>query len=209
MRIYTRRPLAERFWEKVAKAGPDECWLWMAAKSGLGKLKYGFINEGPPLGRQVKAHRVSWVLHFGEIPEGMCVCHKCDVPLCVNPAHLFLGTHDDNMRDAKIKKRTALGKRNGAHTHPDKRACGERSGSRLHPENVVKGKRHHFHNRPETRANNIGERNASAVLSEEKVLELRARHAAGKISFKALANIYGISPSMAHLIVRRKNWKHI
>ncbi len=95
--IYKRKTLAERFWPKVQK-GP-ECWLWSGCRGGslhrYGKIQYD--------GKDVLTHRISWLLHFGPIPDGLCVLHKCDVTLCVNPLHLFLGTNNDNIKD-KIKK---------------------------------------------------------------------------------------------------------
>lgn len=90
-----------RFWSAVQKAGPDDCWLWTRKAAG-GKIKYGRIFYN---GRQEQANRVSWMMHFGTIPDGLDVCHTCDNPLCVNPAHLFLGTHTDNMRDKMRKGR--------------------------------------------------------------------------------------------------------
>jgi predicted XRE-type DNA-binding protein len=103
------RPIAARFAEKyrVDDAG---CWIWVG-KSDRTKMNYGKIHEGPGSRRWLKAHRVSYELHCGEIPEGMQVMHKCDRPLCVNPAHLSLGTHADNMKDMAAKRR---GKSGGA-----------------------------------------------------------------------------------------------
>lgn len=77
------------------------CWLWTAGVRG-NSHKYGSVWFR---GRNWSAHRVSWVLHFGEIPNGMLVLHKCDVPLCVNPAHLFTGTNQDNTQDCIRKGR--------------------------------------------------------------------------------------------------------
>ncbi len=86
-----------RFWDKVDKSG--DCWEWIASKDEHG---YGFFGFD---GRVCKAHRVAFILEIDDIPDGMCVCHSCDNPSCVNPDHLFLGTHTDNMRDMLNKGR--------------------------------------------------------------------------------------------------------
>ena len=92
------RTLAERFWKKV-KTG-DGCWIWRGCRVRNG---YGRILLGE--GRVFYAHRASWTLHFGEVPAGLFVCHCCDNRSCVRPDHLFLGTHEDNMRDMVAKDR--------------------------------------------------------------------------------------------------------
>jgi len=107
-------PEAERFWAKVDKRGPDECWPWTGARSHRG---YGIFGSN---GRNRNAQRTAWELTRGPIPpgegaHGTCVCHACDNRACCNPSHLFLGSHRDNMLDASRKGRVAKarGTRNG------------------------------------------------------------------------------------------------
>lgn len=93
--------MIERFWEKVdVPPSDDVCWNWLAGKNKQG---YGEFTSSLRNGKHTRAHQVSWIIHFGDIPEGMHVLHTCDNPSCVNPKHLFLGSHTDNMRDM-IKK---------------------------------------------------------------------------------------------------------
>ena len=101
-----------RFWSKVHRTdNPADCWEWHACKDILG---YGYLRW---LGKTCKAHRISWVMAFGPIPEGMCVLHRCDNPSCTNPAHLFLGTQIDNCRDRHAKGRTSHISRNAGESH--------------------------------------------------------------------------------------------
>lgn len=98
-----RIPISDRFWPKVRKGSQDDCWLW---QGGTTKRGYGVIGGDGKGPRQLMASRVAWELTHGPIIDGLFVCHDCpdgDNPLCVNPAHLFLGTQQDNMDD-KVKK---------------------------------------------------------------------------------------------------------
>jgi len=99
-------PILEKFWNRVELVPFTTCWLW---NGPVDKDGYGVISIGMQYltykARPCRAHRVSWELHFGEIPKGAQVLHSCDVPSCVNPSHLRLGTHADNMRDKTIRKR--------------------------------------------------------------------------------------------------------
>jgi hypothetical protein len=95
--------LADRFWDKVARPDNEEpCWLWIGSKDKFG---YGYITSGGRHGKNLGAHRVAYELAFGMIPANMCVLHACDVPACVNPNHLFLGSRIDNNLDRDAKGR--------------------------------------------------------------------------------------------------------
>ena len=112
-----RASLHDRFYDKFIPEPNSGCWLWIG---GIKEYGYGIIGLGRREEGTDKAHRVSWRIHHGEIPEGMNVLHKCDVPACVNPNHLFLGSLSDNMRDCVNK---------GRNFTPDNR--GEKSSSAI------------------------------------------------------------------------------
>jgi hypothetical protein len=95
------RPILDRFLEKISMNGG--CWIWMGSKCNRG---YGGIAMKKKNGWSPKrTHRLSWEIFYGNIPKGLCVCHKCDTPSCVSPYHLFLGTVKDNQQDMISKNR--------------------------------------------------------------------------------------------------------
>ena len=112
-----------RFWRKVDKS--KACWNWTGALT----KGYGYLSKDS---KKYYAHRYSWIIHNGLIPENLCVLHKCDNPLCVNPDHLFLGTTLDNVKDKIAKGRNRWG------------SCfGEKNGfSKLNNEKVLAIKQH-------------------------------------------------------------------
>ena len=99
-RTYTRRPIAERLWSRVETT--DNCWLWTGSRNARG---YGQLAQPGGAARPLLAHRVSWEIAHGPIPDGLFVLHACDNPPCVRPSHLFLGTNLDNSHDMLRKDR--------------------------------------------------------------------------------------------------------
>lgn len=117
--------LQEKFWAYVNKNSPNGCWEWI----GMKERGYGRFDIKR---KHFKAHRVSWELLKGSIPNGLCVLHGCDNPSCVNPEHLFLGTKGDNNRDRAKKGRSAK------HHRIDRRHRGEEgSGHKLSNQDVI------------------------------------------------------------------------
>lgn len=100
--------IEERFWNYVDRKNDDECWLWTGNKDKDG---YGSLRTTT---YQVRAHRVSYKIHYGEFQNDLVVRHRCNNPSCVNPAHLAIGTHQDNMDD-----KTAAGHNRANETHPN------------------------------------------------------------------------------------------
>jgi hypothetical protein len=118
------------FWKHVNKT--DTCWLWTGALPTNG---YACLHRE---GRTQTGSRYAWIKTFGPIAEGLCVCHKCDNPKCVNISHLFLGTMKDNAVDRGNKNREASGDRNGRRTKPERTARGVNAGkSKLTFEQVL------------------------------------------------------------------------
>lgn len=128
----------------------------------------------------MSAHRVSWIIHHGPIPDGMMVCHNCpggDNRACVNPSHLWLGTCKDNLADASKKGRMAFGFRNGKFTHPEKRLPGAKNGL--------------------------------AKLTDYMVRKIRKSYEKGGISLEQAGKPFGVKKSEVWNIVHRRTWIHI
>lgn len=127
--------IEDKFWGRVDKLGPNECWNWTGGKSGGYGVIGGVLNgkRYVPVGQNMLAHRVSWIIANGDIPEvdgsddahGTVVRHTCDNPLCVNPGHLVIGTQAQNIKDMWDRKRASVPTLIGA-DHPNARFKDER-----------------------------------------------------------------------------------
>lgn len=163
----------KRFWSFLDKApghGPmGNCWKWTGAP---GSQNYGNFQAQ---GRNYRPNRLSFFLHNG-IWSAMLICHSCDWRPCINPDHLWEGTHADNSRDASAKGR--LG-------------CGPRHWSALKPERYARGANHGRHTHPDRTAR--GEKAGMAILTAPQVLEIRSIYATGTTSYTKLAVRYGVS----------------
>lgn len=167
----------------VAESG---CWEWALTRELPPLLPYGRVYFGK---RYKFAHRVVWEIVNGDIPDGMCVCHKCDNPPCVNPDHLFLGTNIDNIADRTAKGRDARGQKNGQHTHPERTARGLRHGSHTHPERRPRGLSH-----------------GMAKLNYELAAAMRSDRAAGLL-IRQLMEKYAVSEPTVKSVIYYHAWE--
>lgn len=211
-----------RFWNSMDKTGgPDSCWLWAGAKfnTGYGKFRtYGKIHL---------AHRAAWIISQGSIPHdgsyhGSCVCHRCDVHACCNPAHLFLGTQGDNMRDRTAKGRVAHGedhymaKLTSAQVLEIRSlyAAGGVSHSRLARQFGLKDKyiasiiNGRIWKHLPVSARRMPTQTFSSKLTTTQVIEIRSVHKSG-VSYARLAKVFGVHKATIRRTVRHKLWKHV
>jgi len=173
----------DRFENAIMPLTECGCWIWMRARTTRG---YGSVKID---GMVLRAHRVSWQISNGPIPEGLHVLHQCDVTCCVNPDHLFLGNHSDNMQDKERKGRGnhATGLRNARYTKPESTCRGDRHWTRLTPDATK------------------GENNNRAILTTGDVELIRGSDLSGA----ELGRRFGITKTHANRIKRGAAWSHL
>jgi Mor family transcriptional regulator len=218
-------------WMNAAKQSDDDpCWYWIGGKGrgGYGQMKVD--------GKMKGTHRVSYECFRGDIPEGMCVLHACDVPACVNPAHLFVGTTQDNVDDkmAKGRLKPNPGDKNGNSkiTEDDVLKIREASAAGESYDSIAKRfpvdktnigyivRRKtwaHVHMNKDNaydrevqgrRCVHPGEKNGNSKITEADVLKIRAESAAGE-SNTSIAKRFSVSNQSVSNIVLRKSWTHV
>lgn len=179
----------KRFLSKFKKVG--KCWLWTGAPLRDGYGQFQITIDG--VRYKERAHRLSFYIHRGIVPEGLLICHECDTPLCVNPSHLILGDFAFNAwdRERKMRSRPQSGGQHWSRRCPEKVARGDRSGVKRHPESYR------------------GERHSQAKLTEEQVKLIRRLYDKFGVPRRFLAKKFGLSRGNIDSIVTRKLWKHI
>ena len=200
----------KQFWARVERQGPEDCWEWQGSRLPAG---YGTFGS---LGKTLYAHRVSWELHFGAVPQGLFVCHKCDNPPCCNPVHLFLGTQGDNLQDMKQKGRSQVGERHWNVKLSETQVLEIRnrySRGQITQDELAK----EFGVSQGTIWDIVGGNSWSHLpiqpyldkrvkLAARQVQEIRRRYFAGGILQRELAAEFNVHKSAICLIVRRKTW---
>jgi Mor family transcriptional regulator len=206
-------PIQERFWKYVEKT--EGCWLWKGAVDGV---TYGRIYDATRK-EKVLAHRVSWEIHHGSIPEGKNVLHRCDNPACVNPEHLFLGTHVDNAQDMVSKFRGHCVFKNkdtvveilDLHSHGHSgRSLAKIFGVSVDTiYRILHGSTYSHVAEVQTAACDAQDLSRRVFLSDEDVRFIRKARHCDAHSAVELAQIFGVTTMTIYNVINRRTHQHI
>ncbi|MDP9474992.1 MAG: HNH endonuclease [Actinomycetota bacterium] len=225
-----RERFAARFWDKVDVQSDTECWPWTGGY--VTPDGYGTVSAGA--GTCFRAHRVAFMLEHGEVDDALGVLHSCDNPPCCNPAHLWQGTHQGNMKDKIRKGRHLRGELDGRARLREagvlevckRLAVGEPCSS-IAPDfgvsattifDIWTGKSWGWltsdliANVPPPRPRGrgaVGEKHANARLTEADVVSIRRRFARGGVTKTVLAREYGVGSRCIGKVIRRETWRHL
>ena len=197
--------MCDRFFSKIEKT--NSCWNWSAQiyPSGYGAF---YMNS-----KNTLSHRASWVIHFGEIPKGMLVCHACDNPKCVNPDHLWLGTHKENTNDMIVKGRKKI--MPAKIDHDFHKCVFDLYLKGFNQRDIAKKFSVHqktiwriLHTFIDVRKNILGENNPLNKLKKTEVLEIRNEYARTR-KIIGLSEKFNVSRGCIENIIYRRSWKHI
>lgn len=185
-RKYDQKDFIKAFWSKVRKT--TSCWLWMGARNTVPGEEYGFVAVNR---RTQRAHRVSYAMKHGPIPNGASILHTCDNPPCVRWSHLFEGTAKINAIDRNKKGRITYqrGNKHWTRRNPGAVARGKRSGRYTHPERTARGERH-----------------GMAILTLEAVNRIRRMYLTGKYSYSHLASMFGVAYGTIGALMAGRTW---
>lgn len=216
--------MRKRFERFVITNGPDDCWGW---KGAINESGYGILRCGPIL-KNMRASRVSWLIHKGNIPDGLYCLHTCDSPICSNVNHLFLGTQKDNMNDMlkKGRRKTSRGEEAGRAKLTDKQVIeiwesdlGSRKLSKIYKvgrtaiKNIKDGVAWKHLKLSKKKRNNIlqGEKCSGSKLKQINVIEIinQLKINSSKKVIKELSEKYKVSKTTIYDIKSNRTWKHI
>ena len=220
-----------RFWAKVSVASENACWEWQASKNQKG---YGQMTIGI---RPFAAHRISYTIHYGQIPKELFVCHHCDNRTCVNPKHLFLGTPKDNTQDMVRKGRACIGERNASTKlttadvleirqlastgHVSQKEISDRFGiSRGAVGGICKGLRWKYAGGDRIKrfqrvyksadaGSNLKQKAAKNKITAEQALEIRRLRNEMKLPAKEVAQIVGTTVGIVVDVSLGNSWKEV
>ena len=186
----------------------EGCWEWKGSRYKTGYGQFSIKNK------QITAHRASWIIHYGEIPKGLHVCHKCDNRICANPQHLFLGTPKDNTQDMIVKGRKPDPWNKVFSAEQEKQmhelylqGCKQRDIAKKF--GTLQSSVWHIIRKFEDSKSLMGEGNCNAKFNDEDIIKIRSMFVPYKMSCVKIAKLYGVHVTTIQRIIYRQTWSHV